>query len=288
MLNFVQAFILGGLQGITELFPISSLGHSVILPTLFGWHVNQSDSFFLIFLVATHLATSIVLFLFFFKDWVQIISGIFRSLAQREISPTDNYAKLGWLLVVGTIPTGILGLLFEERFKMLFASPLVTSVLLICNGGLLFFGEALRKKRSKTVEISKEDDARIAKQLTWRQAIYVGSMQSVALFPGFSRTGSSVVGGLLVGLTHEDAARFSFLLATPIIGAAAILKLPELALNGASFPVAPLIIGSLSSAFFAYSSVKFLTKYFKENDLKSFAIYCTLAGLFSTAILLFR
>lgn len=137
-------------------------------------------------------------------------------------------------------------------------------------------------------QTSKGSDERIANKLNWSQSISVGTMQAIALIPGFSRTGSSLVGGLLVGLSHEDAARYSFLLATPIIGAAAILKLPELAFNDYHRLIGPLTIGIISSGFFAYLSVRFLTKYFETNNLKLFAIYCLLAGAISSLILLFR
>lgn len=146
MISPLQAFILGSLQGITELFPISSLGHSVILPKLLGWNVNQNAPFFLIFLVATHFATALVLFVFFFKDWIRILSGIIRSFLKREISEKDSDAKLGWLLIIGTIPAGFLGLLFENYLKNLFAIPTITAVFLIVNGLLLYGGELLRRK----------------------------------------------------------------------------------------------------------------------------------------------
>lgn len=288
MINAFQAFILGTLQGITELFPISSLGHSVILPRLLGWNINQKDSFFLIFLVATHLATSLVLFAFFFKDWMRIITGIFRSLIKREISINDSDAKLGWLLIVGTIPAGILGLLFEEYFKKIFAAPQLVAFFLIGNGILLYVGEVLRSKRQKVTHVIKEDDTRIARQLSWSQAIGVGTMQAIALFPGFSRTGSSLVGGLVVGLSHEDAARYSFLLATPIIAAAAVLKLPELAIINYQSVLAPLTIGVISSAIFAYLSVIILMKYFETHNLKLFSIYCLIIGVISSLIFLFH
>lgn len=287
MISSVQALLLGGLQGVTELFPISSLGHSVILPKLLGWNIYQNNSFFLIFLVATHLATALVLFGFFFKDWVRIISGIIRSLINREISEKDFDARLGWLLIVGTIPTGILGLLLEEKLKNLFAIPKLAALFLIGNGLLLYGGELLRRKKMGEKKPAKDNDTRIAKQLSWNQAIMVGTMQAIALIPGFSRTGASLVGGLVVGLSHEDAARYSFLLATPIIAAAAVLKLPELALNNYNQQIVPLIIGVLSAAVFAYFSVKFLTRYFKLHDLKSFAIYCTLVGVITSLLFLF-
>ena len=208
----------------SELFPISSLGHSVILPSLFGWNIHQNEPYFLTFLVALHLATALVLLGFFWQDWVRIVKGLGRSLRDREI--TDPDAKLGWLLVLGTIPAGILGLLLQDSLRKLFASPEYASIFLACNGLLLFGAEALRRRAPVVAE---DDDERIAKTVGWWQASTVGGAQAIALIPGFSRSGAAMGGGLLVGLSHKDAARFAFLLATPIILAAAVLKLPDLA-----------------------------------------------------------
>lgn len=276
MLTYFQAIIFGALQGVTELFPISSLGHSVVLPKLLGWSINQKDPAFLTFLVATHAATCLVLFLFFFKDWRKIIAGFFRSIAKREISNTDSEAKLAWLLIVATIPAGILGLLFEDALKNLFASPSLVAIVLIFNGMLLYFAEVLLRRSKEEKETGS--DARIAKT-SWGNALYVGIMQCLALIPGFSRTGSTITGGLLVGLSHEDSARFAFLLATPIIGAASILKLPELTLSSENAMIGPSIVGALASGIAAYLSVKFLVKYFETKKLTPFAIYCVVVGV---------
>jgi undecaprenyl-diphosphatase len=275
MLTYFQAVILGLLQGITELFPISSLGHSVVLPKLLGWNIDQSAPFFLTFLVATHTATALVLFFYFFKDWKRIISGIFRSLKEREIKDNDADAKLGWLLVVATIPAGVLGILFEKTFANLFGNPQLVAGVLILNGFLLYGAELVRKKRKEQTAIHSNE--RIAK-LSWAQAIKIGLLQCIALIPGFSRTGATLTGSLLAGLSHEDSARFSFLLATPIIGAASVLKLPELA--GATERAAffPVLIGAITSAIAAYFSLRFLTKYFETKTLTPFAVYCTVIG----------
>ena len=275
MISYLQAIILGAIQGVTELFPISSLGHSVILPSIFGWSLDQRSNLFLIFLVATHLATALVLLGFYFKDWVLIIKGIFRSLKLRRIDITDTYAKLGWLIIVSSIPAGILGLLLEEKLKDLFASPRYAAVFLILNGLLLFGAEMLRKK-SRTQ--NAHNDETIAKT-SWLQAIKIGIAQCLALIPGFSRTGSTIGGGLLIGLDHENAARFSFLMATPIILAAAVLKLPELASSFQAEVIGPILVGAIAAAIAAFLSVRFLTKYFKTKKLTPFAAYCAIAGL---------
>ncbi|MFI5206188.1 MAG: undecaprenyl-diphosphate phosphatase, partial [Candidatus Paceibacterales bacterium] len=248
----------------------------VIIPKLLSWNTNQNSNYFLIFLVATHLATAIVLLSFFWRDWVRIISGLLRSLKAREIRSSDPDAKLAWLLIVSTIPAGVIGLLFEENLKTFFASAQYASFFLALNGVLLFAAERL-KKRSVRVE-NGDSDKNISK-ISWAKALIVGSMQSLALIPGFSRTGSAIAGGLLVGLSHEDSARFSFLLATPVIGAAAALKIPELVGSGNTAAIEVSLIGALFSATAAYFSVRYLTRYFKTQTLKPFAIYCFVAGL---------
>ena len=282
---------MGLLQGATELFPVSSLGHSVIIPSLLHWSINQKDDSFLVFLTATHLATSLVLFAFFYKDWAKIIMAVVKSLRTRYIDPADMYAKLGWLIIVGSIPAGILGLLLQTKLQTLFASPKAAAFFLICNGLLLYGAELLRKRsRAKAAmaeghEADAISDARIAKTLTWNRSIKIGFAQAIALLPGFSRTGATMAGGLLVGLSREDAARFSFLLATPIIFAAASLKLPDLALGSAGAIGGQILAGAIASAIAAYFSVRYLTRYFKTETLEPFAYYCLIAGLFSLTIL---
>jgi undecaprenyl-diphosphatase len=267
--------VLGLLQGVSELFPVSSLGHSVVLPRLLGWNIHQNDAYFLTFLVATHLATAIVLLVFFWRDWVRILRGLGRSLRDRQIAPDDVDAKLGWLLVVGTIPAGILGLLLEHKLRSVFASPRSAAFFLILNGFLLYGAELLRRRALQT---DRDDDARIAKQVTWRDSFLVGAAQAIALIPGFSRSGATMGGGLVVGLSHKDAARFAFLLATPIIGAAAMLKLPELAGHQGDGVRGQALVGALCSAVTAYLAVRFLMRFFETNKLTPFAVYCALAG----------
>ncbi|HUY62670.1 MAG TPA: undecaprenyl-diphosphate phosphatase [Candidatus Paceibacterota bacterium] len=280
MLTLMQAVILGALQGVTELFPISSLGHSVIFPTLVGWHIDQNDPTFLTFIVATHLATALVLLIFFFDDWRRIVAGMLRSLRLREVRPDDTYARLGWLLVVSSVPVGILGILFEKQLSALFAVPLFAGIFLMGNGVLLYSAEALIRRRPHDETHSY---ARVAR-LPWAGAVKVGLMQCLALLPGFSRTGATLAGGLLVGFSHEDAARYAFLLATPIIFAAAVLKLPQLALSGESFSVAPFIAGALAAALGAYLSVRYLTRYFQTKTLTPFAYYCLGVGLVAVLV----
>jgi len=276
LISYGQAIILGLLQGVSELFPVSSLGHSVILPRLLGWNIHQNDKYFITFLVATHLATAIVLLGFFWRDWVRIVKGLGRSLRDRGIDPADTDAKLAWLLVLGTIPAGILGLLLEHKLRHVFASARSAAFFLLLNGFLLYGAELLRRRAP---QVEEDDDARIAQQMTWGGAFGVGAAQALALIPGFSRSGATMGGSLLMGLSNKDAARFAFLLATPIIGAAAILKLPELFGSQGSGVRGQALVGALCSAATAYLAVRFLMRFFERNTLVPFAIYCVAAGL---------
>lgn len=282
MLTFFQAIILGLLQGITELFPISSLGHSILIPGILGWKINPSASGVIEFLVATHFATALVLFCIYYKDWILIARGMGRSLRDRDIAASNVYGKLGWLLVAATIPAGIIGLLFKDQLANLFVSPQSAATFLIANGILLFAAEKLRRKRA-VAETESGGDARLA-HMTWRQSVSVGCMQVLALIPGLSRTGSTIAGGLLQKLSHEDAMRFSFLLATPIIGAAALLELPPLFASGAA-EIRIALAGAAAAAIGAYFSAKFLAKYFKTRTLMPFAIYCAAMGILGMILL---
>lgn len=279
MITILQAIVIGLVQGFTELFPISSLGHSVIIPQLLGWHIGQNSSYFLTFLVATHLATAIVLFVFFWRDWLEIFRGLGRSVASRSLKD-DTYAKLGWLLIVATIPAGILGLALEKPLRQAFASGKIAAVFLVVNGLILFAAERLRKQgtRGRRRETANQSDTNLAK-LGFTQAAGVGLAQAAALIPGISRSGSSMAAGMRAGLNHEDAARFSFLLATPVIGAAAFLKLPDLFKPDAAPMRTAIVVGALCAAATAFLSVRFLVKYFQSNTLTPFARYCFFAGI---------
>jgi undecaprenyl-diphosphatase len=272
-ISYFQSVVLGLLQGVSELFPVSSLGHTVILPSLFGWNIHQKEPYFLTYLVALHLATALVLLGFFWQDWVRIVKGLGRSLRDREI--TDPDARLGWLIIVATIPAGILGLLLQDYLRNLFASPEYASIFLALNGVMLFGAELLRRRAPVVAE---DDDERIAKTVGWPQSVAVGAAQSIALIPGFSRSGAAMGGGLLVGLSHKDAARFAFLLATPIIFAAAVLKLPDLAGSQGNGVRGPALVGALCAGLSAYLSIRFLMRYFETRTLIPFAVYCLCAG----------
>lgn len=284
-ISYFQAVVLGALQGLAEPFPISSLGHAVITPSLFGWDIHQNDEFFLAFLVATHCATAIVLFFFFLEDWKRIFRGLARSLRGRS-SPEDTDARLGWVIVIGTIPAGILGLALEHKLRDLFASPTSAAIFLTVNGVLLLAFESLRRRQPRPGDYEGDGDARIAK-MSFKQALTIGAAQAAALIPGISRSGITMGGGLMTGLSNEDAARYSFLLATPIIAAAGFLKLPDLLGSAGDGVRGQALVAALVAAATTYVAVKFLLRFFETNRLTPFGIYCLVAGLVCTAIFAF-
>jgi undecaprenyl-diphosphatase len=300
MLSYVQATTIGLLQGVTELFPISSLGHSVLVPALIGgkWTslVTQSSSGnsgaspYLAFIVALHVATAIALLIFFWRDWVRIITALVRSIGPsvraRRILARDSDERLAWLLVIGTIPVGITGLALEHTFRTLFAKPLAAAIFLTINGGVLLAGEYLRRRAPQLQEAPAARHAeatipttRRLATLSYREGFVIGFFQTFALLAGISRSGISMVGGLARGLSHEDAARFAFLLATPVILAAGVLKLPSLAGPAGAHIHGQVLVGAILAGIAAYISVRWLTRWFETRTLTPFAIYCLLAGV---------
>jgi undecaprenyl-diphosphatase len=279
-LTFLQAILIGLLQGVSELFPVSSLGHSILVPALIGgswYHLvtesatkSSNGSSYLAFIVALHVATAIALIIFYWRTWVKLIKAFFSSLANRQIRTPDE--KLIWLLIIGTIPVGLTGLLFEHAFRVLFAKPLAAAIFLTINGLILFGAEFLRKRAVKRPKRNMES-------LGYGEAGVVGGFQILALFAGISRSGITMVGGLLRGLDHENAANFAFLLATPVIFGAGLLKLPALFGPAGNGIHAQVLVGALVAGVAAYVSVRFLTKYFETRTLTPFAVYCVLAGL---------
>lgn len=277
-ISYLQALILGALQGLSEPFPISSLGHAVLLPKLLGWDIHQNDDYFLTFLVATHCATALVLFLFFLDDWKRIWFGFVRSVKGRS-TPRDLDARLAWVIIIGTIPAGILGIALEHRLRSLFASPTSAAIFLTINGVLLLAVERFRRRPPRPGDGEGDGDERIAK-LGFRQAIGIGTAQALALIPGISRSGVTMGGGLLAGLSNEDAARYAFLLATPVIGAAGLLKLPELFGSAGDGVRGQALVGAIAAAITTWAAVKFLLKYFETSRLTPFGYYCVGAGIF--------
>ncbi|MFI5259407.1 MAG: undecaprenyl-diphosphate phosphatase [Candidatus Limnocylindrales bacterium] len=285
-MDYAQAVILGLIQGVTELFPVSSLGHSVILPALFGWSnvvaaQSAKESFFLAFLVGLHVATALALAFFFRDQWVRIIAGLLRSAGNRRIETPDE--RLGWLLVVATIPAGLVGLLLEHPLRVLFATPVAAAGFLVINGCILFAGEWTRRRTAVRAVVAAHAQTpsgdRRLDTLEFREAGVVGVAQVFALLAGISRSGITMVAGLVRGFDHEDAARFSFLLATPIIFAAGIYKLPDLLGPNGDGVRGQVLAGSVAAAVAAYASVRFLSRYFTSRTLTPFAAYSLIIGV---------
>ncbi len=274
----IQVVLLALLQGVAELFPVSSLGHTVIAPKLLGWHLDQHAESFLPFVVALHLGTGIALIVYFWRDWLAILTPMVRSVQQGSLSSNPE-ERLGWLLAVGTIPAAVLGVFFEKRVRDFFADPKIAAGFLIVNGVILFAGEHLRLRAGRLTVAAATGDTRQAPRpiatLGWGEAFLVGGAQALALLPGISRSGVTMVAGLATGLTHEAAARFSFLLATPIILAAAVVEVPTLF---GSDLLGKAILGGVLAGLAAYASVRFLMRYFHAGRLDPFAYYCWLAG----------
>lgn len=308
-LSYLQAATIGLLQGVTELFPVSSLGHSILVPAWVGgsWsHLVTEQSTkasegspYLAFIVATHVATALALIVFYLRAWLRILGGLGTSIRRRAIeTPTE---RLGWLIVVATIPVGLLGLALEHSLRVLFAKPLAAAVFLTINGVILLAGEKLirrhyareatataaslapterRSADAGSARVEHHQDVVVAK-VGWRDAIAVGLAQSLALLAGISRSGVTMVTGLARGLDHESAANFAFLLATPVILAAGVLKLPELAKPAAAGIRGPTLLGAVLAGLASYVAVRFLTRYFENRSLRPFGIYCFVAGLIS-------
>jgi undecaprenyl-diphosphatase len=336
MINYLEAIVIGALQGVSELFPVSSLGHSVLLPALVGgrWASDLSmagkDSPYLAVLVAMHVATALGLVVFFWRDWVRLIGALWRSIRRRRIVTLEE--RLVWLLLLGTIPVGLAGLALESAVRGALGRPIPAAVFLALNGLVLYLAERRRSaslrqagaagglmrhgeadpdaptqviarvdpdgrapatpagaadvSAQETVVMARvgqsapeiESDRRLSR-LSVREAVLIGAAQSLALLPGISRSGITIVAGLLRGLRHDDAARFAFLLSTPVILAAGVYKLPSLLAPRYHAVLGPALVGSLMAGVGAYLSVRFLTSYFQTRTLTPFAIYCAVAGV---------
>ncbi|MFC1418521.1 undecaprenyl-diphosphate phosphatase [Streptacidiphilus cavernicola] len=304
VLTYPEAIGVGLLQGVTELFPVSSLGHSILVPALLGGHwkadlnVSAADSPYLNVLIGLHLATALALVVYFWRDWVRVISGLVSSIRHRRIETVEE--KLAWLLIVATIPVGIAGLALDKVFRESLGKPIPAAIFLTLNGVVLYVAERLRRggtgrRRAgddpavpapgdENVHPDVLSDRRITK-LRWGQALVIGSAQILALLPGISRSGVTISAGIFKGMRHEDSARFAFLLATPVIGAAALLKVPSLMGSAGDGIRGQVLAGAVAAFVAGYVAVRFLTKYFETRTLTPFAIYCFVAGLGSLAYL---
>jgi undecaprenyl-diphosphatase len=325
-LTYPEAIVVGLFQGVCELFPVSSLGHSVLIPALIGgrWardlNVSAPKSPYLAFIVGLHVATALALLAYFWRDWLRILGGFATSLRDRQVRTADQ--RLAWLIILATIPVGITGLLLEHLFRTVLGKPIPAAIFLTANGVILYGGERLRRRspaqpapaahprqmaavsasqpaaaraareqvpghhgvRQHEFEADRAADRRLA-DIGYPQAVLIGSVQILALLAGISRSGVTMVAGLARGMSHEDAARFAFLLATPVILAAGALKIPDLAGPLANGIRGQILAGSLLSGIGAYLSVRFLLRYFQTRTLTPFAVYCAVAGLGSLAYL---
>jgi undecaprenyl-diphosphatase len=275
-MNTIQSIVMALLQGATELFPVSSLGHAVVLPALLHWPIDQRALAFLPFLVMLHLGTATALLLYFWRDWWALATGVLGLGSRHEVGESR---RVFGLIVVATLPAVILGFLLEHFFRGLFGAPVVAAALLIVNGVLLLGGERLRGKGQRPLS-----------SLSVADALAVGCWQCTALVPGISRSGATIVGGLLRGVDHESAAHFSFLIATPIILGATVLEVPKLLHSGVPHGVAAnAVLAAVVAGATAFASTAFLMRYFRRHDvwaLDPFAYYCFLGGAVSLALLL--
>jgi undecaprenyl-diphosphatase len=346
-MTYLEASVVGLVQGVTELFPVSSLGHNVLIPALVGgsWandlNVAAPESPYLAFIVGLHVATALAMMIYFWRDWVRIIGAFFSSIRDREIASVDQ--KLAWMIILATVPVGIAGLAFEHEFRVLFGKPILAAVFLVINGLILYAGERFRTRKSLAADrqVAGEENApvraramaadtvmaetraetragpagavpgvaahasgqRAARQqeatrsvhadrrlvaVGHREALIIGSAQILALLAGISRDGVVMVTGMFRGLSRQDAARFSFLLSTPVILAAGVLKVPDLTGRLGDGIHGQILVGSILSGVGAYVSVRYLMRYFQTRTLTPFAIYCLVFGLGSIIYLSVR
>lgn len=275
-LSYPQALVMGAIQGVAELFPVSSLGHSILVPAWIGgsWselvtqQTSRGHTPYLAFIVALHVATALALIVFYWKDWIAIIAGVGDLVRERRL--TTSRSRLAWWLILGTIPVCIIGLLLDKTLRTVFAKPLYAAIFLTLNGFLLLAAELLTRR-------SRDRGLRL-RDLGWVNATIIGASQAVALLPGFSRSGATISTGLLRGLDHERATRFAFLLATPVILAAGVLKIPELFGPEGNGIGGQILAGSVVAFICAYLSTRFLTRYFHTRTLYPFVVYCLIAG----------
>ena len=284
-MTFAQALFTGLLQGASELFPVSSLGHAVLVPSLLHWSFKQSDPSFVPFLVLLHLGTATALLVLYRQQWVEIIRGFFTAALRGQMK--TDYERLAMLLLVGTIPAAILGVFLESRIKALFASPYEAATFLIVNGMLMLGFEFLRR-RAERGGSRAEQESRFAdaERISFRAAALVGACQALAFLPGISRSGITIGGGLLAGLRHQEAARFSFLLATPVILGAGLVEVPGL--FNAGVPIVEYVAAAILSGVAAYASARFLLRHLRSGRLDPYGLYCVAAGLVALALLHFN
>jgi undecaprenyl-diphosphatase len=283
MITYLQALILGLFQGVTELFPVSSLGHSVLIAYLLNWNnilngtVNKASNF-LLFLVVIHVATALALLFYYRKTWWRLIKAWFKSIAQRNLD--DREAKLAWLLIAATVPAGLIALVLQSKLQDQFAKPLSAIIFITINGLMLIIGDQYIRSKSQKAKVNvAAREGSISHELSFKQAIVIGIAQVGSLLAGISRTGVTMIGGVFSGLNRDEAAEFSFLLATPIILAAGLYKLPSALSHKSSGMHGQMLLGAVCAAVAAYFAVRFLDRYFKRSSFRPFGIYCVCVGI---------
>ena len=327
-ITYLEAAVVGLIQGVSELFPVSSLGHNVLIPALVGgsWaqdlNVSKPESPYLAFIVGLHVATALALLIYFWRDWIRIIGGFLSSIRDRRVETRDQ--RLAWMIILATIPVGLVGLVAEHTFRVIFAKPVIAGVFLIVNGVILYCGEKFRPRasvqadqvvtreweealaqggapavagqagsrhasghqvvRQEEIALAIQADERLSR-IGYGRAVLIGAAQILALLAGISRSGVTMVTGMSRGLSREDAARFAFLLATPVILAAGVLKVPDLMGPLGNGIHGQILLASVLSGVGAYVSVRFLMRYFQTRTLYPFAIYCFVFGLLSVIYL---
>ena len=279
--TYGQAVIIGFIQGITELFPISSLGHAILIPAWMGGSfrefISEENEAYLLITIAMHLASSVALFLVFRKRWIRLISGSVHAVANKNYQDT-SFRVLSYI-VIATIPVGVLGIAFGDYFQSIFGKPQYSALFLTLNGLLLITAERL-SHRDIAAEL-QDSDAEVDRRVSAKTAVAIGFGQSLALFAGISRFGVTMSAGLLRKLNHSVASDFAFLLSLPVIVGASIIKLPELFTTNANELLGQILVGSVISFIATYISVTFLVRWFKTKTLYPFAIYCLVFGISS-------
>ena len=284
-MSLIHAIVLSVLQGAFELFPVSSLGHTVLVPALLGWPERPSDPSFLAFVVMLHLGTAAALLLFFWRDWWRIVGALLRSVLARELT-SDPDERLGWLIIAGCVPAGLLGLVLKDPLTRLFGQSWLAALFLVVNGLVLLAGEQLRQRSIATAG-SAEATVSLP-TLALPAAFGIGAVQALALLPGFSRSGTSMVGGLVARLDHMDAARLSFLMATPLIFAAGALEIPELFQPASKIGPGLALLGLVIAGVTAFLAVRFLMRFLQTERLDVFGYYCVAFGVLALFVLSLR
>ncbi len=279
---FIKVILLALLQGVAELFPVSSLGHTVIIPGFLGWGTLTQSETFLPIVVVLHLGTAIALLTFFWRDWVALIRAFFKTAFAGRLD-ADPKGKEIWLVIVATIPVVLLGLIFQKPIQNFFFSakwPILPAAFLCLNGAVLLTVERLRERQEPaTADREKQEQTfKNLSELSFPQAVGVGLAQALALLPGISRSGITMAAGMTAKLSHEESARFAFLLLTPVIVGASVLEVPTL-IGKPELPIA--LVGGVVAGIAAFVSVKFLMGYFRVGRLTPFAYYCLAAGFIS-------